>query len=172
VIGQYLICVANSNMFTSLDSSNKGPEGPAGKRGSPAPCAADRDRGCRTAARGRVCVVAAAGLPLPPASRCTERPCSRRRTDGGDHVQTPGEHRAGATRVRPAKWPDSRANRDPGARRVFRHLSAATWLTGPRVTAADFTFTSITHSIDYGPASWRTRTRFWPRPEPARSRLC
>ena len=164
-----LIDVVNRNMFMSRDSSDEGAQGPTAKRCPPAPGSTDGGGGCGTAARGRVCVVAAAGIPLSGASRRIDCPCSRRRTDGGHYLQTPGEHGARASRIRAPQWADTRANRHTGAHRISRRLPSATWLSGTRVTAA-FTCSSITHSIDYGPASWPTRTRFWSRPEPARSR--
>ena len=169
VSNRCLICVVSRTMCMSHGSSDEGAQGPTAKCRLSAPCSADRGRRCGTAARGRVWVIAAAGIPLSRASRSLERACSRRGTDSVHHIQTPGEHGARAPRIRAEQWVHTWANRHTGAHGVFRRLSSATWLSGTRVTAP-FTFSLITHSIDYGPASWPTLTRFWFRPVPARSR--
>ena len=103
VRGRCLIYVVNSNMYMSHDSCDQGRESAAAQRSLPAAAAAEGTGRGGAAARPGVCSVAPASLPLPPGSGGAERAGARGRANRRDHLQTPGEHRPRASRVRPAQ---------------------------------------------------------------------
>src|SRR6266852_5756517 len=109
----------------------------------------------------------ATGLSVSRASCHIGRSRSRGGTDGGHHLQAPGEHRARASHVRQAQRAHPRTDRHTGAGCVPRHLPPPTWLSDAR-PAAPCTFSSTTPSIDYGPTSSPTPTKFSFRLEPVR----
>ena len=149
----------------SRGASDEGARSPLAQRRLSASRSARRGGGGGTAARGQVCIVATAGVPVSRTSGRIERPCCRRRTDGRHHIQTAGEHGARAPCLRAAPWAHARGNRHPGAQGIVRRLPSATWLSGLRVTAP-FTLSLITRLIAYEPPSWpiprkRSRPRTW-----------
>ncbi len=162
-----LTCVVRDNMFMSREPGDQGRQGAVSERGLPPAPPANGGRGGRTAARAQVCAVATASLPLPRAGQRIERSSRGGGADGRRHVQATGEHGARPAGVRSAQRAHPRADRHTGACGASWRLTPA-WLSGGPF-AARCGFSSPLHLIGYRPASWPKRTRFWYRPEHARS---
>ena len=168
VRGRCLIYVVNSNMYMSHDSCDQGRESAAAQRSLPAAAAAEGTGRGGAAARPGVCSVAPASLPLPPGSGGAERAGARGRANRRDHLQTPGEHRPRASRVRPAQRAFLGADRDPGADGVSGSLPPPTWVSR-RPGVARGRCSSTMRSIGFAPASSLKPTSCSSQPTRARS---